>query len=69
MKITIRITGRENFAFKFINKHNGKGIPSPLPFPVKSLIKKGLVRRGEFLSVESKTRCWLTTIGEKCFNV
>lgn len=69
MKVTIKITRREHFAFKFINKNNGKSIPSPLPYPILSLIKKGLVRSGKHFPAESKTQCWLTPVGEKCFKV
>ena len=69
MKITIKVTHRECFAFQFICKHNGKGIPYPLPDPVLSLIKKGLVRSGKHLTAESKIQCWLTPVGEKCLNI
>lgn len=69
MKVTIHVTPREYFAFNFINKNNGKAIPSPLPTPVLSLIKKGLIKRGVDISYESKTRCWLTLLGKKCINI
>ena len=63
----IAVTEREHFAFNFIGNHDGKGIPMPLPAPVKSLEKKGLITFGAFLRSDQKTRCFLTPLGQLCF--
>ena len=67
MPKSIMITEREYFAFDFIKNHDGKGIPSPLPSPVKSLADKGLVKLGERLIMDGKVRCYLTPLGKICF--
>ena len=61
----VEITQQEQFVLAFINSHDGKGIPSPLPVSVMSLIKKGLVKSDMNLIIESKIRCWLTPLGKK----
>lgn len=66
-KKVIKITEPEHFAFNFIGNNEGKGIPAPLPNTVRMLMKKGLIKTGEFLPCECKIRCWLTDVGKTCF--
>ncbi len=67
MSIRIEITEPEHFAFQFIGKHDGKGIPLPLPTTIKSLVKKGLVMIGRRVMNNTQRSCCLTPLGKTCY--
>ena len=61
----IEVTDSEKFSFAFIKEHDGRGIPTPLPESVLSLIEKGLVKCGQHFESENKTQCFITDLGKK----